>query len=212
MTEKELHNEYRKSDCKTFTDFLINKITELEKRLVFARAEFQRQYKENAKLKEKTEVVSCYSDCKERQIKLEQENHLLGERCNQLLKDKGDLTDKIADIKANCDLAIEGRDIKIMELEKENAEQRSECRTCVFTYSPCMPSDYKKDENDLCNNYESVFDKLQELEKELAEYKKKVKCKQKHFVTSQTVNNGLVYKSVVCNTVYDCESCAMYKE
>lgn len=50
---------------------------------------------------------------------LERENRLLGERCNQLLKDKGDLTDKIADIKANCDLAIEGRDIKIMELEKQ---------------------------------------------------------------------------------------------
>ena len=33
------------------------------------------------------------------------ENRLLGERCNQLLKDKGELTDKIADIKANCDLA-----------------------------------------------------------------------------------------------------------
>lgn len=28
---------------------------------------------------------------------------------------------KIADLKANFDLAIEGRDIKIMELEKENA-------------------------------------------------------------------------------------------
>ena len=33
-----------------------------------------------------------------------------------------DLEGKIADIKANCDLAIEGRDIKIKELEKENAE------------------------------------------------------------------------------------------
>ena len=30
--------------------------------------------------------------------------------------------EKISDIKANCDLAIEGRDVKIMELEKENAE------------------------------------------------------------------------------------------
>ena len=48
---------------------------------------------------------------------LEKENRLLGERCNQLLKDKGDLTDQIADIKANCDLAIEGRDVKIKELE-----------------------------------------------------------------------------------------------
>ena len=50
---------------------------------------------------------------------LERKNRLLGERCNQLLKDKGDLTDQIADIKANCDLAIEGRDIKIKELELE---------------------------------------------------------------------------------------------
>lgn len=33
-----------------------------------------------------------------------------------------ELESKIADIKANCDLAIEGRDIKIKELEKENAE------------------------------------------------------------------------------------------
>ena len=32
------------------------------------------------------------------------------------------LESQIADIKANCDLAIEGRDIKIKELEKENAE------------------------------------------------------------------------------------------
>ncbi len=35
-----------------------------------------------------------------------------------------DLEDQIADIKANCDLAIEGRDIKIKELEKENEELR----------------------------------------------------------------------------------------
>ena len=50
------------------------KIEELEKRLVFARAEFSRQYKENAELKEKTEVVSCSSVCKEKQIELEKEN------------------------------------------------------------------------------------------------------------------------------------------
>ena len=30
-----------------------------------------------------------------------------------------ELENKIADIKANCDLAIEGRDVKIMELESE---------------------------------------------------------------------------------------------
>lgn len=31
MTEQELYNEYQKSDCKSFTDFLINKIAELKK-------------------------------------------------------------------------------------------------------------------------------------------------------------------------------------
>ena len=66
-----------------------------------------------------------YDTASKRIEELEQENKLLGERCNQLLKDKGELTDKIADIKANCDLAIEGRDIKIKELEKENAELRA---------------------------------------------------------------------------------------
>ena len=50
---------------------------------------------------------------------LERESRLLGERCNQLLKDKGELTDQIGDIKANCDLAIEGRDVKIKELENQ---------------------------------------------------------------------------------------------
>ena len=39
---------------------------------------------------------------------------------------KTELENKIADIKANCDLAIEGRDIKIKELEKENAELKEE--------------------------------------------------------------------------------------
>ena len=33
MTEEELYNEYRKSDCKSFTDFLINKIAELREQL-----------------------------------------------------------------------------------------------------------------------------------------------------------------------------------
>ena len=34
--------------------------------------------------------------------------------------------EQIADIKANCDLAIEGRDIKIKELEKEIAELKAD--------------------------------------------------------------------------------------
>ena len=37
-----------------------------------------------------------------------------------LLVKYAELENKIADIKANCDLSIEGRDIKIMELVQEN--------------------------------------------------------------------------------------------
>jgi chromosome segregation ATPase len=37
-----------------------------------------------------------------------------------LLVKYAELESKIADIKANCDLAIEGRDVKIKELEEEN--------------------------------------------------------------------------------------------
>jgi DNA uptake protein ComE-like DNA-binding protein len=42
MTEQELYNEYRKSDCEFFTDFLTNKIAELEKE----NAELEEKYKE----------------------------------------------------------------------------------------------------------------------------------------------------------------------
>lgn len=45
------------------------------------------------------------------------------ERENRILKDQ------IDDIKANCDLAIEGRDVKIKELEKENAELKETLKT-----------------------------------------------------------------------------------
>ena len=57
---------------------------------------------------------------------LERKNRLLGERCNQLLKDKGDLTDQIADIKANCDFALEGKDIEIKELKEKHESSISQ--------------------------------------------------------------------------------------
>ena len=87
------------------------------------------------------------------------ENQLLGERCNQLLKDKGDLTDQIADIKANCDLAIEGRDVKIKELEKENAELKEKLKEKLKTVA----------DKDL-----SFVAKFDALEKENAELKEKL--------------------------------------
>ena len=38
-----------------------------------------------------------------------------------------ELENKIADIKANCDLAIEGRDVKIMELEQRIEKMKRHC-------------------------------------------------------------------------------------
>ena len=63
---------------------------------------------------------------------LERENRLLGERCNQLLKDKGNLTDELAKWKDEWQEQVqkaidEGRERtkltgRVRELEKENAE------------------------------------------------------------------------------------------
>ena len=46
-----------------------------------------------------------------------------------LLVKYAELENKIADIKANCDLAIEGRDIKIKELEQQ-IEKMKCCSNC----------------------------------------------------------------------------------
>ena len=86
---------------------------------------------------------------------LEKENRILGERCNQLLKDKGDLTNKIADIKANCDLAIEGRDINIKELEKENAELKK--RVDNLYNSDCWASDQLTKAKELLMKWVELF-------------------------------------------------------
>ena len=88
---------------------------------------------------------------------LERENRLLGERCNQLLKDKGELTDKIADIKANCDLAIEGRDIKIKELETENAELKEKLNFSTQYYQGEKAKDQLAKAKDLI---EDMYDKI----------------------------------------------------
>ena len=91
----------------------------------------------------------------ERNTILLKENRLLGERCNQLLKDKGELTDKIADIKANCDLAIEGRDVKIKELEQELTVEKDQHQEEI-------------------NLHLHAEDYIKELEKENAELKAEI--------------------------------------
>ena len=51
---------------------------------------------------------------KEKITELERKNRLLGERCNQLLKDKGELTDKIEKMKccSNCNHFNKEEDIE----------------------------------------------------------------------------------------------------
>ena len=86
-----------------------------------------------------------------------------------------ELKNKIADIKANCDLAIEGRDVKVMELEKENERltvsyetlklhDEEEIGMLKSENAELKKKCYKKAVKDYCK-----------LEKENAELKKKNK-------------------------------------
>ena len=65
---------------------------------------------------EKVQLVVKKEELKEQDIRLNKLCFDYQEKEKRIT----DLEDKIADIKANCDLAIEGRDIKIKELEEEN--------------------------------------------------------------------------------------------
>ena len=51
------------------------------------------------------------------------------------------------------------------ELEKENAGLKSECRTCIYTDSPCVRSDYPSKDG-VCSHYKNVFEEKAELIKE----------------------------------------------
>lgn len=50
----------------------------------------------------------------------------------------------------------------IAELEKENADLKCECRTCVYTDSPCVRSDYPSKDG-VCSHYKNVFEENAEL-------------------------------------------------
>lgn len=57
--------------------------------------------------------------------KLEQENKILGERCLQLTKDKGDLTDRVQDLKADTERLKASVDAKDKSLEAINNRLKS---------------------------------------------------------------------------------------
>ena len=64
---------------------------------------------------------------------------------------------KIADIKANCDLAIEGRDVKIMELTKQ-IEKMKCCANCEKYFVNCKMEDITEEAyfraNAFCKHWE----------------------------------------------------------
>lgn len=81
---------------------------------------------------------------------------------------------KIADIKANCDLAIEGRDIKIKELEleltveKDLLQEEINLHLHAEDYIKSLEQKLEQTEKDLAD-YQFNYPKIKELEKEAEE-------------------------------------------
>ena len=81
----------------------------------------------------------------------------LCDRIKELVRENEELENKIADIKANCDLAIEGRDIKIKELETENAELKEKLNFSTQYYQGEKAKDQLAKAKDLI---EDMYDKI----------------------------------------------------
>ena len=107
-------------------------------------------------------------------------------------RDKVELENEISDIKANCDLAIEGRDVRIMELEKDNKllEQRGSdiLKELLDKNKRCIElEESNKELQKLVQQreqrglevQEDLLKEKAELEKENAELKKKIGIYQK---------------------------------
>ena len=102
---------------------------------------------------EKTELFDKWYDENYDEWAEGEEGIALREELEQAFKGGiAELENKIADIKANCDLAIEGRDLKIDELEQK----------------------LEQTEKDLAD-YQFNYPKIKELEKENAELKDLIK-------------------------------------
>lgn len=107
-----------------------------------------------------------------------------------LLVKYAELENKITDIKANCDLAIEGRDIKIKELEQK----------------------LEQTEKDLAD-YQFNYPTIKELEKENAELKEKIEVLEcdnynancnLNLITDQLTNaKDLIHQFLIQNPISD---------
>lgn len=86
------------------------------------------------KLESRKEGYIAGAEPREREIKS------LGERCLQLQKDKGNLTDSVRDLEeklANADYQLEGRDLEIKEL-KAQIEKMKCCGNCAKNGHICV--------------------------------------------------------------------------
>lgn len=133
MTEQELYNEYRKSDFKSFTDFLINKIVQLEQKLEQTEkdlADYQFNYptikeleKENAELKGLKDVATLIKANNDTVVTLMQLNNKLVSKNQQLTKAK-EIIKNLLEIEypssplEECKKAIEQAEQFLKEIEK----------------------------------------------------------------------------------------------
>lgn len=87
---------------------------------------------------------------------------------------------------------VDNQQKRIEELEKENAELKSECRTCVYTDSPCILSDYPS-KNGVCSHYKNVFDFIAELKREIDDAE--IKCIKGECPRLKTLENKQLIKA-----------------
>ena len=78
------------------------------------------------------------------------------------------------DTKANCDLAIEGRDVKIMELEKKLEQTEKDLADYQFNYPTIK--ELEKDYETLQTSYNILKDNDEKIIKEMGEQIEKMKC------------------------------------
>lgn len=87
--------------------------------------------------------------------------------------------------------------MRTLELEKENADLKCECRTCVYTDSPCVRSDYPSKDG-VCSHYKNVFEenvelrtKLEILDSKIPRIEEKIGCEQSERISKpiQEINN-----------------------
>ena len=69
-----------------------------------------------------------------------------------------ELENKIADIKANCDLAIEGRDVKIRELEADN-----DAKTFAMAMSEKVEKHLRKENTDQKDQLEKAKELIEDM-------------------------------------------------